>query len=141
MKMYVGMDVHSKDCVHAVQDESGRLQFEGRVPTSYEGLSELRKRLPAGTQVAIESGEMAFLVARWLLRLDLEPVVVDAREVRMKAYRPNQKSDRRDALELCEGLRCGQYRSIVHVPPPSSVATMSSSSINSSMPASLTVPG
>jgi transposase len=60
---------------------------------------------------------MSFLVARWLVRLGLEPVVVDAREVRLKAHRPNQKSDRRDAVELCEGLRRGMYRSIIHVPP------------------------
>ena len=119
MEWYIGMDVHSKACVYAVQDKEGVLIGEGRVETSYEGMEGIRDRhrLAAGTQVAIESGEMSFLVAKWLLRLELEPVVVDAREVRMKAYRPNQKSDRRDAIELCEGLRCRQYRSIVHVPP------------------------
>src|SRR5205823_4441691 len=26
-----------------------------------------------------------------------------------KAVRPNEKSDRRDALEVCDGLRCGVY--------------------------------
>lgn len=119
MELYVGMDVHSKECVFAVQDQDGRLVGEGRIPTSYEGLEGLRDRcrLPAGTRVALETGEMAFVVAKWLMLLDLVPVVVDAREVRMKAYRPSQKSDRRDALELCEGLRRGQYRGIVHVPP------------------------
>jgi transposase len=35
----------------------------------------------------------------------------------VKAHRPRQKSDRRDAFELCEGLRRGQYRALVHVPP------------------------
>src|SRR5438034_809273 len=35
---------------------------------------------------------------------------------RLKAHRPTQKSDRRDAFELCEGLRRGIYRAIVHVP-------------------------
>ena len=43
--------------------------------------------------------------------------MVDAREVRIKAHRPRQKSDTRDAVELCEGLRRGIYRAIVHVPP------------------------
>ena len=43
--------------------------------------------------------------------------VIDAHEVRVKAHRPPQKSDRRDAFELCEGLRRGIYRAIVHVPP------------------------
>jgi transposase len=62
---------------------------------------------------------MAFFVARRLTELGLDPVVVDATEVRSKALRPTQKSDRRDARELCEGLRRGIYRSIVHVPPES----------------------
>src|SRR4030095_17170688 len=54
--------------------------------------------------------------ARQRATLELQPVVVDAHEVRLKAYRPTQKSDRRDAAELCEGVRRGMYRSIVHVP-------------------------
>lgn len=59
---------------------------------------------------------MAFFVARHLSRLGLDPLVVNAQEVRSKALRPNQKSDRRDAIELCEGLRRDTYRSRVHVP-------------------------
>src|SRR5262249_13200409 len=119
MTRYVGLDAHSKRCVYVIQDEQGRVTGEGSVPTSMEGLLALRARhgLPAGTGVALESGTMAFFVARRLARLGLDPLVVDAREVRAKALRPNQKSDRRDALELCEGLRRGSYRSVVHVPP------------------------
>jgi hypothetical protein len=45
-----------------------------------------------------ETGTSAFYVARLLAALQLEPVVVDAHEVRRKASRPAQKSDRRDAL-------------------------------------------
>lgn len=119
MARYVGLDVHSKTCVYAIQDENGRLQRQGHVPTTAEGLQLMvaRGELATGTRVALESGTMAFYVARRLSRLGLEPVVIDAQEVRAKALRPNQKSDRRDALELCEGLRRGIYRAIVHVPP------------------------
>lgn len=119
MARYVGLDAHSKRCVYAIQDENGRTVGEGCVPTSPDGLSSLRRQheLPAGTRVALESGTMAFFVARQLRALGLDPIVVDAHEVRAKALRPNQKSDRRDALELCEGVRRGIYRSIVHVPP------------------------
>jgi transposase len=67
--------------------------------------------------VGLETGTMAFYVARVLARLELDPVVIDAREVRLKAHRPTQKSDRRDAWEICDGVRRGLYRSIVHVPP------------------------
>jgi len=119
MARYVGLDAHSKSCVYVIQDEQGRVLGEGSVPTTIDGLLMMRTRhaLPAGTAVALESGTMAFFVARRLTRLELEPRVIDAHEVRTKALRPNQKSDRRDALELCEGLRRGSYRSIVHVPP------------------------
>lgn len=119
MARYVGIDAHSKNCVYAIQDEQGKIRGEGSVPTTLEGLRLLQARydLAARTGVALESGTMAFFVARHLTKMGLDPVVVDAREVRQKALRPNQKSDRRDALELCEGLRRGIYRTSVHVPP------------------------
>ena len=121
MARYIGLDAHSKNCVYVIQDENGKLAGEGSVPTTLEGLQLLRARyeLPAGTRVALESGTMAFFVARRRARLGLDPLVVDAHEIRMKALRPNQKSDRRDALERCEGLRRGTYQSVVHVPPES----------------------
>jgi len=79
------------------------VQADGAEVTTIEGLATLRTQhdLPAGTKVALESGTVAFFVARQLAALGLEPVVVDAAEVRAKATRPNQKSDRRDARELC----------------------------------------
>src|SRR5512139_1865911 len=119
MKSYVGLDVHSKSSVFVIQDERGGELGRGEVPTSVEGFSSLRLRfgLRASTLVALESGTMAFFAARRLSELGLSPVVVDAREVRMKAHRPRQKSDTRDAAELCEGIRRGIYRAIVHVPP------------------------
>ena len=118
MARYVGLDAHSKNCVYTIQDEQGATQGEGYVPTTPEGLALMcaRHQLAPGTPVALESGTMAFYVARRLSAIGLAPVVVDAHEVRSKALRPNQKSDRRDAIELCEGLRRGSYRTIVHVP-------------------------
>lgn len=119
MKSYVGLDVHSKSSVFVIQNERGEELGRGEVPTSAEGFSamRLRYRLRASTLVALESGTMAFFAARRLGELGLSPVVVDAREVRTKAHRPRQKSDTRDAGELCEGIRRGIYQAIVHVPP------------------------
>jgi transposase len=119
MARYVGLDAHSKNCVYVIQDDQGGRAGEGSVPTTLAGLHLLleKHQLPAGTRVALESGTVAFFVARQLSALGLDPVVIDAHEVRAKAVRPNQKSDRRDALELCEGLRRGIYRTVVHVPP------------------------
>lgn len=119
MGRYVGLDAHSKRSSFMVQDDQGSVLAKGSVPTTPEGMLQLRSRhdLPPGTRVALESGTMAFYVARQLRQLGLDPVVVDAHEVRAKALRPNQKSDSRDAWELCEGIRRDVYRSIVHVPP------------------------
>jgi len=117
-KYYVGLDVHSKQSTFVIEDDAGRVIAQGEVPTTPDGFSRLQAtyQLAPGTQVALETGTVAFFVARQLGRLGLDPIVVDAHEVRLKAHRPNQKSDRRDAFELCEGVRRGIYRSIVHVP-------------------------
>jgi len=117
---YVGLDVHSRESVFVVEDDAGAIVARGSIPTTADGLKQLRDRcgLPAATGVALETGASAFFVARELARLELKPVVIDAHEVRRKAQRPEQKSDTRDALELCEGLRRGFYRSLVHVPTP-----------------------
>jgi transposase len=103
--MYVGLDVHSKQSVFVIEDENGKVVARGEVPTSREGMERLRTEhaLPAGTAVGLETGTVSFFVARELSRVGLRPIVVDAHEVRLKAHRPTQKSDRRDALELCEG--------------------------------------
>ena len=119
MARYVGLDAHSKRCVYVIQDEDGKIVGQGSVSTTPIDLMRLRDKheLAPGTPVALESGTMAFLIARILIGLGLDPQVIDAHEVRQKALRPNQKSDRRDALELCEGLRRNSYRTRVHVPP------------------------
>jgi transposase len=119
MECYVGVDVHSKASVFVIQDRRGQVRAQGEVPTTPEGFPRWHEtqRLPAGTPVALETGTVAFFVARELSGLGCEPIVLDAREVRLKAHRPTQKSDRRDAFELCDGRRRGIYRAIVHVPP------------------------
>lgn len=119
MPRYVGLDVHSKDSVYAVEDEVGQLVGRGSVPTTLEGLRQLRDQntLPPGTGVALEAGVVSFFVVDVLRELGLEPVVIDAAEVRAKVSRPRQKSDRRDAEALAEGLRLSLYRNIVWIPP------------------------
>lgn len=118
MGAYVGLDVHAKFCFYVAQDEEGRELGRGEVPTSRDGMIAIQRilELPDGTPVALETGTVSFFVARQLAAVGFRPVVVDASEVRKKAWRPTQKADSRDALELCEGLRRGIYRTIVHVP-------------------------
>jgi transposase len=117
---YVGLDLHSQRTTFVIQDEAGAMVARGAVPTTPDGFARLCQahQLAAGTTVALETGTSSFYVARLLAELQLTPVVVDAHEVRLKAHRPTQKSDRPDAFELCDGIRRGIYRSLVHVPTP-----------------------
>ena len=116
---YVGLDVHSKMTSFVIESEDGALLGRGTLPTSLDGYSVLRTQyaVPPRTRVGLETGLMAFHAARILQDLDFDPVVIDAYEVRLKAHRPMQKSDRRDAFEICEGLRRDIYRTRIHVPP------------------------
>ena len=115
---YVGLDAHFKTCAYTIGDGAGQVGSEGTVATTSLALLAWQRShdLPAGTPVALETGTVSFHVARVLARLGLDPHVIDAHEVRLKAYRPRQKCDRRDARELYEGLRRGLYRSRVYVP-------------------------
>ena len=120
MKKYIGMDVHSKKIVYVAMNERGQVIGQGQVETTEAGLRQMLRRVHCGrgTQVGLESGQQAFLVARWLVGLGMEPKVVHAQEVRAKARRRRQKSDSRDAYEICDGLRRGIYQAFVYVPPP-----------------------
>ena len=118
MTLYIGLDVHGKETVYVAQDQSGKVTAQGKVATSAEGFCQLVKTLetPKGTKIGLETGTQAMWVSRLLSGLEMEPVMIDAREVRQKARRIGQKSDRRDAFEICDGMRRGIYTTIVYVP-------------------------
>lgn len=118
-RYWVGLDVHSSFCAYTVQDSSGEIIKEGTFETTPKGFARFASAvgLPAETPVGLETGTAAFFAARQLALAGFNPVVIDAHEVRLKAQRPGQKSDRRDAFEICDGLRRNIYRTIVYVPP------------------------
>src|SRR5438105_15909425 len=105
MESYVGLDVHSKRSVFVIEAEDGRVVARGDIPTTPAGFRQLRQQheLAAETPVALETGTVAFYAARELARVGLRPVVIDAHEVRVKAHRPRQKSDRRGCLRALRG--------------------------------------
>ena len=119
MTIYIGMDVHSKMSVYVAQNEQGKTIAQGEVATNPAGFDHLLKVVaaPQGTQIALESGTQATWLSRLLEERGMKPVVVNAREVRAKARNKRQKNDRRDAFEICDGLRRGLWVSIVWIPP------------------------
>lgn len=120
MQYYLGLDVHSKKTSYCLQEEGGSVKAQGEILSTREAFAELKKRLsiPDGTKVALESGAQARFTVGLLHELELTPVVINAFEVRRKARRIGQKTDSRDAFELCDGLRRDIYDSIVYIPEP-----------------------
>jgi transposase len=119
MKIYVGLDVHSKQTSYCVQTARGRIVRQGSVETSEQAIAKLLEKIGAapGTPVALETGTQAKWLARLLSALGMQPAVIDAGEVRSKSTRRGQKSDTRDAFEICDGYRRNQFTKIVWVPP------------------------
>ena len=76
-----------------MMDRKGKLRAQGALATTPEGFPRWQGQspVPRETEVALESGTVAFFAARQLRALGLTPVVVDAHEVRLKAHRPRQK--------------------------------------------------
>lgn len=117
---YIGMDVHNKKTMYVIMDEQGKVVDRGSINTIKHEYEELltRKKIPKDTKVAFESGEKMYWASMVLIEAGMLPVVISAQEVRAKARRQKQKSDHRDAFEICDGLRRDIYTSIVYVPPP-----------------------
>lgn len=120
-KVYIGMDVHSKMIYCVVQNGAGDVIHEKPIPTDEESIKTFlmeigNGKLPEGTEMALESGQQATWLSKFLSSIGMKPVIIDAGEVRSKARRIGQKSDRRDAFEICDGWRRGIYDSIVYVP-------------------------
>ena len=118
MAMIIGLDVHSKQTVYVAQNDKGKVIKEGAVTTSVEGMEQMLSALkaPKQTRIGLETGTQATWISRLLASMGMKPVVIDAREVRAKARRIGQKSDRRDAFEICDGLRREIYTTLVFVP-------------------------
>lgn len=119
MTLFIGLDVHSKNTQYCIEDSNGEILARGEVATCEAEFQSLfcRHNVPSGTRIGLETGTQAQWMAEVLYRLEMEPVVIDAGEVRRKARRRGQKSDGRDAFEICDGLRRDQWQSIVWLPP------------------------
>lgn len=118
MGKYVGLDVHSKQTTFVVQNKKGDVLARGEFETTRSAIGAWVKehKLASSTLVGIESCSMAPFVARQLVAAGLDVQLINASEVRKKANRARQKTDSRDAFEICDGVRRGIYSSTVELP-------------------------
>jgi transposase len=107
---YVGLDVHGDTISVAVLDSQGKVMLERVVPTSAAAVLELVSLLRGKLYVVVEEGTSA----EWLMAV-LRPrvaqvLVCDPRKI----DRHGNKSDRIDARELADLLRCGRLSAVFH---------------------------
>jgi len=118
MGLYIGLDVHSKQTTYCVMDDVGAVKAQGSVETSANSLVRFLESTGAepASLVGLETGVQSRWVSLLVRSTGLVPIVINATEVRRKARRSRQKSDTRDAFEICDGLRRGLWDSVVYVP-------------------------
>lgn len=115
---FAGLDVHCKKVFWCVQDEEGEVLFEEECVTSPEEIGAMVRRfdLPPMTRIGLESGGQARWICHVLEKAGMAPEVLSPQEIRAKVHRRGQKTDRRDAFEICDGLRRDQFVSRVWMP-------------------------
>ena len=101
--IYVGMDLHQKTTTWYACDAHGMRIGSGKVDSDPAGWGSVVNRFDKPVQVAIETGSMTWFCVEQLRKLDVEPIVVDARHFKLIAE-SRKKSDRRDARTLAESL-------------------------------------
>lgn len=109
---YLGIDVQKGQSVFHVVNELGRKVESGKVQTNAESFEELvmRQTRLEGVDVALETGNMSFQLARAMEKAGADVFVVDAYQNALIA-RSTKKTDKQDAKMLAEQRR-------LHMLPP-----------------------
>jgi transposase len=107
---YVGLDVHKDSISVAVLDSLGKVVKETVIPTSEVAVLALMKELHGTLHVVLEEGTWAAWLYGLLQGHVARVVVCDPRKV----TRQGNKSDRIDARELADLLRCNRISPVFH---------------------------
>jgi transposase len=99
----LGLDVHYRQVTVAMQEDGGRIKAAGKM--SYEDfLNWVRKKLEEGWKICscYEAGASGYWLHRELVKLGVKNLVVVPKA--MGRGGKKQKTDKRDAGELCDSL-------------------------------------
>jgi transposase len=107
---YVGLDVHRDSISVAVLNSLGKVVKETVIPTSEAAVLGLMKELRGTLHVVLEEGTWAAWLYELLQGHVARVVVCDPRKI----TRPGNKSDRIDARELADLLRCNRISAVFH---------------------------
>ena len=112
-KVYVGMDLGSKQSAVVAVDSRGKMVDSEVFRTGERNMISFFERLKGSAQVMIEEGELASWVAR-TIRPHVEKVVVSDPRRNAWVAKAGNKNDPLDAAKLAELLRLGSYSEVWH---------------------------
>jgi transposase len=112
-KVYVGMDLGSKQCAAVAIDSRGKMVDSGVFRTGERNMISFFEPLKGSVQVIIEEGELASWVAR-TIRPHVDRVVVSDPRRNAWVAKAGNKNDPLDAAKLAELLRLGSYSEVWH---------------------------
>jgi len=107
---YVGLDVHRDSISVAVLDSQGKVVKETVIETKAERVLGLIEELRGTLHVVLEEGTWSAWLYELLQGRVARVVVCDARKI----TRQGNKSDRLDARELADLLRCNRISAVFH---------------------------
>lgn len=107
---YGAIDLHLRQSLIRIVEDTGTLVVERRIPTSREAFERVFAARPP-LRVLIESGTESEWVAQCLEACGHEVIVADPNYTLMYGHRDRRvKTDRRDVIALVEACRRGIYR-------------------------------
>jgi len=112
-KVYVGMDVGSKQCAAVAVDSRGKMVDSSLFKTSEQNLIAFFERQKGEVHVLVEEGEMAPWI-RTTIKPHVSSVIVCDPKRNAWVARAGNKNDRVDASKLAELLRLGSYSPVWH---------------------------
>lgn len=112
-KLYVGMDIGSKQCAAVAINTKGKMVNSEALSTSERNLIGFAKRQKGEVHMLIEESEMAGWVARTLEPYVSSVIVCDPKRNAWVAKGTN-KNDRVDAAKLAELLRLDSFSPVWH---------------------------
>lgn len=107
---YVGLDVHRDSISVAVLDSQGKVVKETVIETKSAAVLALIQELRGTLHVVLEEGTWSTWLYELLQGRVARAVVCDARKI----TRTGNKSDRLDARELADLLRCNRVSAVFH---------------------------
>ncbi|MDR0642090.1 MAG: IS110 family transposase [Treponema sp.] len=117
-RRYVGIDLGKRTYTMAVIGKAGKVSHSnGR--TDSEGRATLYRKLEKGDKVALEAGNLAFMMAKEIMeRVGCEVAVLNAGKLAL-IYGSMKKTDKEDALKLARILEQFREGQLPLVPLPS----------------------